>query len=162
MLFELWHRDPAAAAYIKGSVQYPRIAGVVFFYPADIGVYVMADIYGLPKGMPPCGRPVFGFHIHSGGSCTGTDADPFADTGGHFNPENCEHPFHAGDLPPLFGCGGRAWMTVFTDRFSIGDIIGKTAVIHSNADDFTSQPSGNAGTKIACGIISPIPTRKFD
>ncbi len=154
VLFELWHREPAAAAYVRGSDKYPKITGIVFFYAADIGTYVLADIYGLPEGMPPCGRPIFGFHIHSGSSCTGNASDPFADTEGHFNPENCDHPFHAGDLPPLFGCGGHAWMTVFTDRFSVFDIIGKTVVIHSDPDDFHTQPSGNSGMKIACGEIS--------
>jgi len=154
MLFELWHRDPSAAAYLSGSPQYPDIAGIVFFYETGTGVYVMADVYGLPQGAPPCDRPIFAFHVHMGGACTGNETDPFADTGGHFNPQNCLHPFHAGDLPPLFGCKGHAWMTVLTDRFTVADIIGKTVIIHSGPDDFHTQPSGNSGTKIACGVIT--------
>ena len=47
-------------------------------------------------------------------------------------------------------------MTVFTDRFTVDDAIGKTVVIHSEPDDFRTQPSGNAGTKIACGVITKV------
>jgi len=60
---------------------------------------------------------------------------------------------HEGDLPPLMSYSGKAYMAVITDRFMINDIVGKTLVIHSDRDDFTTQPSGNAGTKIACGEI---------
>ena len=63
------------------------------------------------------------------------------------------HPYHAGDLPPLFGSGGVAVSVFLTDRFHLEDIIGKTVIIHSSPDDFTTQPSGNAGAKIACGEI---------
>jgi Cu-Zn family superoxide dismutase len=92
-------------------------------------------------------------HIHEGGSCTGNAADPFADAGSHYNPEGCEHPAHAGDLPPLFSNRGTAWGAVLTDRFSVGEISGKTVIIHLNPDDFTTQPAGNSGAKIACGVI---------
>ena len=92
-------------------------------------------------------------HIHEGGACTG---DGFADTGGHYNPAGADHPCHAGDLPPLFATGGgRAELRVLTDRFSVREIIGRTVVIHSGPDDFTTQPAGNAGSKIACGVIQP-------
>lgn len=60
---------------------------------------------------------------------------------------------HAGDLPPLLSCQGNAYLSVKTDRFSVNEIIGRTVVIHSNPDDFHTQPAGNAGKKIACGVI---------
>ena len=63
------------------------------------------------------------------------------------------HPQHAGDFPPLLGNHGKAYMKVFSDRFSVEEIIGKTVIVHSDPDDFRTQPSGNAGRKIACGII---------
>ena len=63
------------------------------------------------------------------------------------------HPFHSGDLPSLLENNGYAYMTVLTNRFKIADIIGKVVIIHDSPDDFTSQPSGNSGMKIACGII---------
>ena len=62
---------------------------------------------------------------------------------------------HAGDLPPLMMQQGRAHMTVRTDRFRVQDILGRTVVIHSDPDDFRTQPSGMSGTKIACGVIRP-------
>ena len=72
---------------------------------------------------------------------------------GHLNPGDCPHPHHAGDLPPLFGCAGRALLAVYTDRFRVPEILGRTVVIHSGPDDFTSQPAGNSGSKIACSVI---------
>ncbi|MCX7614928.1 MAG: superoxide dismutase family protein, partial [Clostridiales bacterium] len=65
----------------------------------------------------------------------------------------CNHPGHAGDLPPLFGNYGHAFMAVFTGRVSVSEIIGRTVIIHASPDDFTTQPSGNSGKKIACGQI---------
>ena len=83
--------------------------------------------------------------------------DPFADAGAHYNPHNCRHPYHAGDMPPLFSNGGFAWMAFYTERFKTDEIIGRTVIIHDLSDDFTTQPSGNSGKKIACGEI----VRKF-
>lgn len=147
---------PAARATIEGSNAYKSVSGTVRFYEAREGVVVMAQIEGLPESAQACSNPIFGMHIHSGGSCTGDDQDPFADAMTHYNPDNCPHPYHRGDLPPLFGCDGMAVCVFLTDRFSIDEIVGKTVIIHSNADDFTSQPSGNAGDKIACGVIEKV------
>lgn len=63
------------------------------------------------------------------------------------------HPKHAGDLPPLLECKGQAYLSVKTDRFTVDEIIGRTVIIHSDSDDFSTQPTGNAGRKIACGVI---------
>ena len=147
------HQRPQAAAILRGSAEYPEITGMVQFFQTREGVLVAAEVFGLPSPGGVCGWPVFAFHIHSGGSCTGSAADPFADAMTHFNPGNCNHPAHAGDLPPLFGNGGHAAQMVLTDRFSIREIIGKTVIVHAGRDDFTTQPSGNAGKKIACGPI---------
>jgi len=59
-------------------------------------------------------------------------------------------------MPPLFGNNGRAVSIFLTNRFSIEEVIGKAVIIHGSPDDFTTQPSGNAGEKIACGIIRPV------
>ena len=56
-------------------------------------------------------------------------------------------------MPPLFGNQGHAFSAILTDRFSLSDVIGKTVIIHGNPDDFTTQPAGNAGEKLACGDI---------
>ena len=147
------NRRPQAIAIVKGNTNYKGINGTVQFYPKKSGVLVISQIFGLPKGTNKCDSPIFAFHIHSGVSCTGNEEDPFADSKGHLNLNNCPHPYHTGDMSPLFGCNGYAFSVFFTDRFTIKEIIGKTVIIHSGPDDFTSQPSGNSGTKIACGII---------
>lgn len=144
---------PSAIANIKGSCDYPNIRGTVRFYQTMQGVIVMAQIAGLPAPEGTCQCPVFAFHIHSGGSCTGNAGDPFADAGSHYNPRSCPHPQHAGDMPPLFSNDGFAFSAFLTRRFCVGDVLGRTVIIHGGPDDFTSQPAGNAGKKIACGEI---------
>ena len=144
-------------AQIRGSAAYPDIRGMVLFYAVRGGVLVRAEITGLSKG-GACESPIFAFHIH-GGVCSGNADDPFADAGMHYNPGNCPHPYHAGDLPPLFGANGNALLVCLTDRFGMDEIYGKTVIIHAKPDDFTTQPSGNAGEKIACGVIQPTARR---
>lgn len=144
---------PNAIANIRGSMAHPDIRGKVRFYQAPDGVLVFADITGLPAPSESCSSPFFAFHIHSGGQCTGNETDPFANAQGHYNPQNCPHPHHAGDLPPLLGNHGNAMQIFLTDRFTTQEIIGKTVIIHAGLDDFTTQPAGNAGAKMACGVI---------
>ena len=138
-----------AVAQISGGQQTPCLYGTVRFYPMGRSVLIVVDICGLPKSQ----TGVFGFHIHSGSACTG---ESFAATGSHYDPSGRPHPEHAGDLPPLFSCDGNAYMAVMTDRFCLQDVIGRTVVIHSMADDFHTQPAGNSGKKIACGVIHTI------
>ena len=144
---------PQARAEINGSVIYSEIKGKVWFYQTNLGVIVMANIEGLPKQTTECTSPVFAFHIHEGENCKGDNNDPFADVGMHYNPKNCPHPYHAGDLPPLFSANGNAFLVVLTDRFKVEETIGRTIIIHSKVDDFSTQPYGNSGLKIACGEI---------
>lgn len=148
----LQSRAPAVA-FIEGSGEYPELSGLIQFYQTVAGVIIYAEINGLPKGSTPCHDRIFGFHIHEGTACSGTSADPFSESMSHFNPKDCAHPYHAGDLPPLFGNNGLAVSLFLTNRFSINDIVGKTVIIHDAPDDFTTQPSGNSGTKIACGTV---------
>ncbi len=138
---------PDAVALIQGSGRAPRLSGYVRFYQEAGSVLVVANIRGLPQSSK---TGFFGFHIHQGTDCSGMD---FSETGGHYNPLLTAHPMHPGDLPPLLMYGNRAYLAVRTNRFQVSDIIGRTVVIHSDPDDFYSQPAGNAGTKIACGII---------
>lgn len=138
---------PDAVAYVSGGSDAPNINGQVQFYQERGSVRVVADLNGLPQNS---GNGFFGFHIHEGNSCAGTG---FPQTGSHYNPDSAKHPRHAGDLPPLMMHQGRAHLEVRTDRFHVQDILGRTVVIHSSPDDFRTQPAGNAGTKIACGVI---------
>lgn len=139
-------RFPTAKAVIRGYGENSAIRGKVLFYPVHGMVLVCASVYGFPKNS----SSFHGFHIHEGGSCTG---EKLADTKGHYDPDARPHPYHAGDLPPLLSCSGVAYMEVLTGRFTIDEVIGKTVVIHSGADDLRSQPSGDPGEKIACGVI---------
>lgn len=135
-----------AVAFIRGSSTAPSVNGRVAFYQRGRCVLVVADI----NGLPPNSTGFYGFHIHEGTACTGIDFD---DSRSHYNPTGVPHPRHAGDLPPLMLCGRSAHSEVLTDRFNVTEIIGRTVIIHDNPDDFTTQPSGDAGMKIACGII---------
>ena len=146
-------RYPAAWANLRGSEAYPNLQGSVRFYENGHGVLVITEVTGLPTAQNPCENPIFALHIHEGGSCTGNEQDPFADVGMHYNPLRCPHPYHAGDMPPIFGAAGYAFSAFVTDRFTIRDIVGRTVILHGSPDDFTTQPSGNAGEKIACGEI---------
>lgn len=137
-------------ARIKGFSNYPNLHGTVSFKQLAGGILVTAEVYGLPHDTKACSGNILGFHIHVGSSCENNGDD----TGGHFNPKNCPHPYHAGDMPPLFENNGYAYLSFFTNRFSANDILGKVVVIHSEPDDFKSQPSGNSGDKIACGKIT--------
>lgn len=143
-----------AVANIRGSADYPDLNGVVSFDRTRDGTLVTAEVFGLPA-QDDRGDGVFAFHIHSGESCggVGSGADAFPMAGVHYNPENMPHPYHAGDLPPLFGNGGHAYLSFLTNRFTVGDVLGRVVMIHRNVDDFTTQPAGNAGLKIACGKI---------
>jgi len=119
-------RRPDARAAIAGSDLYPQLGGTVRFYQTDAGVLTAAHIHGLPRGRGSCGGRFFGFHIHSGDSCRGRGSDAFA---------------------------GGAFQVSLTDRFRVRDIIGRTVVIHAEADDFRTQPGGDSGDRIACGPI---------
>jgi Cu-Zn family superoxide dismutase len=101
-------------------------------------------------------------HLHENGDCSAEDA---SSAGGHWNPEGEEHgkrgedEFHAGDINNLtVGEDGLGSLVMVVDGWSIGDgqdtdILNKAVIIHAEADDFTSQPSGDAGSRVACGVI---------
>ncbi len=138
---------PQAIAIVRGTT-HSHIFGIVKFYQRVLGVLVEAEIRGLPDS-----SSFLGFHIHEAGRCTGEDKDAFSKVGAHYNPLDKAHPLHAGDLPPLLNNHGYAFGCFLSDRFTVKEVIGRGVIIHSMTDDFTSQPSGNAGEKIACGEI---------
>lgn len=135
----LLYDEPEAYAVIEGNEQYPLIRGKAALYSLWQGTLVSILVTGLPKGEGPCKGRMFGFHLH--------------DENGHYNPDNCQHPMHAGDFPVLLGNDGCAVTSFYTDRFYPDEVVGKTLVIHENADDYRSQPSGDSGEKIAVGKI---------
>lgn len=142
-------RPANAWAALRGGREYPRLLGTSKFFQTPAGVLVLAEVWGLPQ----TDTGVFGFHIHEGDSCGGTPEKEFSDAKGHLNPGNLPHPEHMGDLPPLFARRGYAWAAFLTSRFTIREILGRTVILHAGPDDFTTQPSGDAGKMIACGVI---------
>ena len=139
-------RCSKAFVRICGCDEHPKLHGTVRFFQRNDGVIVEVEMHGLPETE----TSFFAFHIHEGDNCEGVG---FPNAGSHFNSGATMHPQHAGDLPPLLAGHGKAYMKVFTDRFCVEEIIGKTVIIHNDPDDFHTQPAGNAGKKIACGVI---------
>ncbi len=147
-----------AVAVLEGSDRYPKLTGTVGFKGVSGGTWVEVQVLGLPAFQPASEETPqigpHGFHIHNGENCgTGLGADPFAEADGHWNPEGAPHGNHPGDFPVLFSSHGRAAMLFFTDRFHPEDVLGKTVVIHESPDDYKSQPAGNSGQRIGCGMI---------
>jgi Cu-Zn family superoxide dismutase len=148
-------------ARVKGGPLAPEILGIVLFRDVPGGTEVCADITGLPPYKPAKGSqaPIgpHGFHIHEVGNCEiGEPQDPFKAAGEHWNPVNQPHGNHAGDFPVLFSNSGRTRMCFFTDKFKPSDVIGKSVIIHQNPDDYRTQPAGNAGKRLACGVIERV------
>lgn len=152
--------DYTAIAQIEGGPLKPDLLGTVTFTNVPGGTKVSVVVQGLPLYRPgnddeaPIGP--FGFHIHENGSCeVGVSEEPFKEAGEHWNPANQPHGNHAGDFPVLFSNNGNSEMTFFTDQFKAEDVIGKAVIIHQNPDDYRTQPAGNAGIRLACGVILP-------
>lgn len=152
MLFQ-FEEEPVATAQIKGREGYESIRGKMDIYDTYGGSILVTEVYGIPKDIEDQCNGFHGFHIHEGVACTGNETDPLANVGMHYNPQGKNHPCHAGDLPPVLSNDGIAWSVVYTNRFYPEEVIGKTIILHDKADDFQTQPSGNSGSKIACGEI---------
>ncbi len=141
-----------ASAVLHGT-EGNNVRGVVMFIRNENGVKVVAHLEGLAPGE-------HGFHIHEFGDCSAQDG---ASAGGHFNPEGKKHGSpdtkerHIGDLGNIIADeGGSARYERLDSLLSLNgpdSIIGRGVVVHADADDFTSQPSGAAGARVACGTI---------
>jgi Cu-Zn family superoxide dismutase len=145
---------PRANAQLE-AVPGGRVWGAVTFIEAGGKVLVRADVRGLPQSGE------FGFHVHEKGDCTAKD---FTSAGGHFNPAGKPHSHfdkperHAGDMPNLKSNGeGDAIYSFETSELTVrpgpNSVVGRAVVIHANPDDYKSQPAGNSGPRIACGLI---------
>lgn len=138
--------------------------GMAEFRETKEGVVLALRLSSLPPGL-------HAVHIHSAGKC---EAPAFTSAGGHFNPLSMKHGLksaegpHAGDLPDLYvDKDGAARYQVLTQSISLGagklsvlDGDGKAIVIHATADDNMTDPSGNSGDRIACGVITNAPAKK--
>ncbi len=131
------------------------VSGKVTFTPEPSGVQVVADITGLSPGK-------HGFHIHEKGDCSAPDA---TSAGGHYAPNGSPHGApdaaadkrHVGDLGNITAdASGNAKYNQVDKLLSLdgaNSIVGKAVIVHSGEDDLKSQPSGDAGNRVACGVI---------
>jgi len=141
------------AVAVLHPTQGNHATGTVYFSRTPNGIKVTADIMGLSPGK-------HGFHIHEFGDCTAPDG---TSAGGHFNPENQPHAGpdqakrHVGDLGNIEAdnSGNAHYARSDTQlKFDGRDsIIGRGVIVHAGEDDLASQPSGNAGPRVACGVI---------
>jgi Cu-Zn family superoxide dismutase len=128
--------------------------GQVTFTQEGESVRVSANLSGLKPGAE------HGFHVHEKGDCSSGDG---MSTGGHFNPDAKPHgppnaPHHAGDMPAVVADAyGNATAAFTLNGVSIGsgaaDLVGRGLIVHRDADDYRTQPTGNAGPRIACAVI---------
>jgi Cu-Zn family superoxide dismutase len=130
-----------------------QVEGTVTFTPGPDGITVRAVVTGLTPGL-------HGFHIHEFGDCSAPDG---SSAGGHLNPDGMPHggpdspQRHEGDLGNLEADSTGTAHYERTDRHIALEgetsIIGHAIIVHAQADDFTTQPTGAAGARVACGVI---------
>jgi Cu-Zn family superoxide dismutase len=139
----------AAAAHADlASASGSSVTGTVAVTATTGGVHLEVKASGLTPG-------VHGFHVHEVGDCSAPDA---SSAKGHFNPGAKPHGMHAGDLSDLTAdATGAAKLSVDMPGLELGDgptsIMGRAFVIHADPDDHKTQPSGNSGKRVACGVI---------
>lgn len=147
--------EPARATAALQSTKGSKAFGEATFEQVGDKVRVIVFAQGLTPGRS------HGFHIHEVGDCSSGDG---MSTKGHFNPHGKPHGHptsgerHAGDLPMLVAeKNGRAKLDVTVDGIAIGqgagNIVGRGLIIHADPDDYKTQPTGNSGARIACGVI---------
>lgn len=147
---------PVAVTARLTPTQGNATAGIVRIEQQADRRWLAARIGGLKPG------GLHGFHVHERGDCTGADG---MSAGGHFDPRGRPHGHpgrpdrHAGDLPNLQAdAGGIAEIRFEIEGLGIGgeaDVTGRAIVVHAAPDDYVSQPAGNAGARIACGVFKP-------
>jgi len=147
----------AAQAILEPAKDTPGFSGRVTFYQAGSQVRVVADVTGVS---PPGNH---GFHVHENGKCERDPGKDFATAGGHFNPAGTPHAcpdaasHHAGDLGNIvINADGTGHVDVTTSALSLSgasSVVGRAVILHAAADDCTTQPTGNAGGRLACGVI---------
>jgi Cu-Zn family superoxide dismutase len=144
---------PTASATLMPTTGSTAQGTVRFVQLADGAVEVSVDLTGVPPG-------VHGFHVHDKGDC----GDNGNAAGGHFNPSATPHgapqadPHHAGDFGNVTADANGAVRTTFTTRSitveaGANSAVGHAVILHANPDDLTTQPTGNAGGRIACGVV---------
>lgn len=149
---------PTAAMVRLNPTENSDVSGEITFTPSDTGVGVKAEITGLGQG-------AHGFHVHEHGDCSAPDA---SSAGDHFNPSGEPHGArtdeerHVGDLGNISANNqGVAHAEFLDEKISLdgrNSILGRAVIVHQGEDDLSSQPDGNAGSPVACGVIEAIVT----
>ncbi|UNK42565.1 superoxide dismutase family protein [Luteimonas sp. S4-F44] len=146
----------ASASVELAPTQGHETAGTLRFATVDGRIQVTGTVTGLPPG------GTHGFHVHEKGDCSAPDG---TSAGGHFNPASSDHgrvghgAHHVGDSDNIVaGTDGTASVDTWLEGATLGDgaptdIVGKAVIVHANADDYVTQPTGNAGDRLACGVI---------
>ena len=145
---------PRAVAQLQSTTG-NSAAGTISFTQAGDKVMVAGEVRGLKPNAE------HGFHVHEKGDCSSGDG---MSAGGHFNPAEKSHgqhamgTHHAGDLPSLKAdAGGVARVNFESGSLAVGsgvtDIVGKGLIVHRDPDDYKTQPTGNAGPRLACAVI---------
>jgi superoxide dismutase, Cu-Zn family len=149
---------PAAAASATLSDSQGRSVGQASLSEASAGVLIKLNLQNVPPGP-------HAFHVHAVGKCEGPD---FMSAGGHFNPTAAKHGLlaasgpHAGDIPNLIvPADGKLSAEVLVPSVTLAggakslfDADGSALMVHATADDYASDPAGNAGARIACGVVA--------
>lgn len=146
---------PSAVAKLESTRGNTTTGTATFVQTGDV-VKVHGEVRGLKPGAE------HGFHIHEKGDCSSGDG---MSAGGHFNPGGKPHgshgaaEHHTGDLPSLKAdAGGVAKISFESRSIRVGstanDIVGKGLIVHRDPDDYTTQPTGNAGPRLACAVIT--------
>lgn len=144
---------PTKAVAVLAPTKDSTVKGTLTFTRSVSGVAVTGEISGLKPG-------THGFHIHEFGDCSAPDG---ASAGGHFNPTGQPHAApsadarHVGDLGNIeAGADGVAKLAVNDTKLALegeSSILGRGVIVHTNADDLKTQPTGNAGGRLACGVV---------
>ena len=151
------HRGNVVAAVVELSpTQGNTVNGMVMFTQVPDGIHVVAEIRGLTPGK-------HGFHVHEKGDCSAPDG---TSAGGHFNPTGMPHGApnavnrHVGDFGNIVaGQDGVARADFIDTHIALSgpnSIVDRAIIVHGGEDDLVSQPSGNAGPRVACGVIRPM------
>ena len=145
---------PLKAVAVLHPTQGNNVSGTITFTEVADGVQVHAEVTGLTPGK-------HGFHVHEFGDCTAADA---SSAGAHFNPTKQPHAApdatarHVGDMGNIeTDTSGAAKLDYLDHNMSLANdersIIGRSVVVHAKADDLKSQPAGDSGARVACGVI---------